>query len=37
MPNLLIIDDDAHINDIVSKALQAEGYEVFKAYSEQKH
>ena len=22
MPNILIIDDDAHINDIVSKALQ---------------
>ena len=33
MPNILIIDDDAHINDIVSKALQAEGYEVSKAYS----
>lgn len=33
MPNILIIDDDAHINDIVSKALKAEGYEVSQAYS----
>ena len=33
MPNILIIDDDAHINDIVSKALQANGYTVSKAYS----
>ena len=33
MPNILIIDDDAHINDIVSKALKAEGYAVSQAYS----
>ena len=33
MPNVLIIDDDAHINDIVSKALQSEGYSVSSAYS----
>lgn len=33
MPNILIIDDDAHINDIVSKALKAEGYNVTSAYS----
>ena len=33
MPNILIIDDDVHINDIVSKALQAEGYTVSRAYS----
>ena len=33
MPNILIIDDDAHINDIVSKALQSEGYSVSSAYS----
>ena len=33
MPNILIIDDDAHINDIVSKALQKNGYTVSKAYS----
>ncbi len=33
MPNILIIDDDAHINDIVSKALKAEGYTVSRAYS----
>lgn len=32
MPNILIIDDDAHINDIVSKALQSEGYSVSSAY-----
>ncbi len=33
MPNILIIDDDAYINDIVSKALQSEGYSVSSAYS----
>ena len=33
MPNILIIDDDAHINDIVSKALQSEGDSVSSAYS----
>ena len=33
MPDILIIDDDAHINNIVSKALQAEGYTVSQAYS----
>ncbi len=33
MPNILIIDDDAHINDIVSKALKAEGYTVSQVYS----
>ena len=31
MPNILIIDDDAHINDVVAKALQAEGYSVTSA------
>ena len=33
MPNILVIDDDAHINDIVSKALRSEGYSVSSAYS----
>ena len=33
MPNILIIDDDANINDIVSKALRSEGYSVLSAYS----
>ena len=33
MPNILIIDDDPHINAIVSKALRAEGYSVSSAYS----
>lgn len=33
MPHILMIDDDAHINDIVSRALQAEGYRVTSAYS----
>lgn len=33
MSNILIIDDDAHINHIVSKSLQAEGYSVTSAYS----
>ena len=33
MANILIIDDDPHINDIVSKALLAEGYTVSQAYS----
>lgn len=33
MPNILIIDDDAHINEALSTALQAEGYSVSKAYS----
>ena len=33
MPHILMIDDDAHINDIVSRALQAEGYSVTSAYS----
>ena len=33
MPNILIIDDDAYINDIVSKALRSEGYSVSSAYS----
>lgn len=33
MSNILIIDDDAHINDIVSKALKAEEYTVTSAYS----
>lgn len=33
MPRILIIDDDAHINDALSTALQAEGYSVSKAYS----
>ena len=33
MPRILIIDDDAHINDALSTALQAEGYSVSTAYS----
>ena len=33
MPHILIIDDDAQINHIVFKALQAEGYTVSQAYS----
>ncbi|MBR6670529.1 MAG: response regulator transcription factor, partial [Ruminococcus sp.] len=33
MHRILIIDDDAHINDALSTALQAEGYSVSKAYS----
>ena len=33
MPNILIIDDDPHINAIVSKALRAEDYCVSSAYS----
>lgn len=33
MPNILIIDDDPHISDMVSEALQDEGYAVSKAYS----
>ena len=33
MPEILIIDDDAHINEIVSKALKADGYNVSQAYS----
>ena len=33
MPNILIIDDDPHINAIVSKALRAEGYSAASAYS----
>ena len=33
MPEILIIDDDAHINEIVSKALKADGYNVLQAYS----
>lgn len=33
MSNILIIDDDPHINSIVSKALKAEGYTVSQAFS----
>lgn len=33
MPKILIIDDDNHINDMLSESLQSEGYSVFKAYS----
>ena len=33
MSNILIIDDDTHINDMLSEALQNEGYTVTKAYS----
>lgn len=33
MPNILIIDDDPHISDMVSEALQGEGCAVSKAYS----
>lgn len=33
MSNILIIDDDSHINSIVSKALKAEGYTVLQAFS----
>ncbi len=33
MSNILIIDDDPHINSIVSKALKVEGYTVSQAFS----
>ncbi|MBO7424991.1 MAG: response regulator transcription factor [Clostridiales bacterium] len=33
MKTILVIDDDAYINDLVEKALVSEGYEVMKAYS----
>lgn len=33
MSNILIIDDDPHINSIVSKALKTEGYTVSQAFS----
>ena len=33
MPNILIIDDDASINEMISEALMNEGYTVSKAYS----
>ena len=33
MPNILIIDDDVSINDMISEALETEGYFVQKAYS----
>ena len=33
MPNILIIDDDANISDMMSEALQDEGYAVSNAYS----
>ena len=33
MSQILIIDDDSHINDMLSEALQNEGYKVSRAYS----
>lgn len=33
MPNILIIDDDASISEMLSEALENEGYSVTKAYS----
>lgn len=33
MAEILIVDDDAHINDMLSEALEAEGYSVIKSYS----
>ena len=33
MSEILIIDDDSHINDMLSEALQTEGYTVSRAYS----
>lgn len=33
MPNILIIDDDANISEMMSEALEDEGYAVSKAYS----
>lgn len=33
MSEILIIDDDSHINDMLSEALQNEGYTVSRAYS----
>lgn len=33
MSEILIIDDDSHINDMLSEALQNEGYKVSRAYS----
>lgn len=33
MPNILIIDDDASISEMLSEALENEGYTVSKAYS----
>lgn len=33
MKTVFVIDDDAHINDLIEKALVSEGYEVMKAYS----
>ena len=33
MSEILIIDDDSHINDMLSEALQNEGYAVSRAYS----
>lgn len=33
MPHIMIIDDDAHINAMLTEALQSEGYTVSSAYS----
>ena len=33
MPSIMIIDDDAHINAMLTEALQTEGYTVSSAYS----
>jgi DNA-binding response OmpR family regulator len=33
MAKILIVDDDVHINDMLSEALGTQGYEVVKAYS----
>jgi DNA-binding response OmpR family regulator len=33
MSNILIIDDDSHINELLSQALQGEGHVISRAYS----
>lgn len=33
MPDIMIIDDDIHINKMLCEVLQNEGYNVSKAYS----
>ncbi len=33
MPDIMIIDDDAHISEMLSESLKNEGYTVSAAYS----
>ena len=33
LPMILVVDDDTYINEMVQKALTAEGFEVLSAYS----